>query len=195
MKKFVSILLAAVVMIGATFSLASCSSDKTYVRMTFKDFGEIVIEVDHKEAPKTANHFVKLVESGYYDGLLLTRAQQSFVLQGGDGNEDSPEIDPVVGEFESNGYQNDLSHTRGAISMARTNEPDSAVSTFFICLSESCIQLDGNYAAFGYVVEGMDVVDSIVEYMLPYGGYMGFVTSIEGCVVIESASVDEDYTK
>ena len=193
MKRIVSLILLIFTLALAAASFTSCKNKPQYVRMSFKDYGEIVIELDYENAPKTAKNFAKLVRHGFYDGLLINRAQENFVLQGGSPTEGQREPDTIKGEFASNGYDNDISHVRGVISMARSNDPDSASSTFFICLSDYCTQLDGDYAGFGRVVEGMDIVDQIVEDMAPYGYYMGFVDD-EHSVVIEKAWADYEYS-
>ena len=133
-----------------------------YVDFMVEDYGKITVELDQEEAPLTAANFVALAQSGFYDGLTFHRIMEGFMMQGGDpegdGTGGSEKLIP--GEFASNGYKNDLSHKRGTISMARTEEPDSASSQFFI-MQEDNKSLDGKYAAFGHVVEGMDIVDAI----------------------------------
>jgi peptidyl-prolyl cis-trans isomerase B (cyclophilin B) len=143
--------------------------------MEFEGFGKIVLEIDHDTAPITAKNFVDLVKSGFYDDLTIFRAQKNFVIQG--GKDDSADLTPIKGEFESNGVVNNLSHKRGVISMARTSENDSATSQFFITLSDSAAaSLDGKYAGFGHVVEGMEVVDAIADNLFDHAiDSMGFV--------------------
>ena len=111
-------------------------------------------------APITVENFLKLAEDGFYDGLTFHRIIEGFMMQGG-ASEDV-EVETIKGEFAKNGVTNELSHTRGAISMARTNVYDSANSQFFIVHQDS-VFLDGEYACFGYVTEGMDVVDAVCE--------------------------------
>ncbi len=164
----------------------------SYVEMEFENYGKIVIKVDGDEAPITATNFMKLVKDGYYDGLTIFRAQQNFVIQGGEGE---GTLDPIVGEFAENGYKNNISHLRGVISMARTNESDSATSQFFISLHDSVSSaLDGKYAGFGYVIEGMSVVDSVAAALIaaPSSGYMGFVGD-EDAIKITYAKHLPDY--
>ena len=165
-----------------------------YVEMDFGEYGKIVIEVNGKEAPITANNFMKLVNSGFYDGLTIFRAQANFVIQG--GKNESVKLDPIEGEFSSNGHKNSISHLRGAISMARTNDPDSATSQFFISLDDSATSsLDGKYAAFGRVVEGMSVVDAIANALMSCkSDYMGFVSDADA-VKIVSAKELKNYKK
>lgn len=119
----------------------------------------------HEEAaPLTVENFLKLTEEGFYDGLTFHRIIDGFMIQGGDpkGNGTGGSDETIKGEFSENGVENPLSHTRGAISMARSQDYDSASSQFFI-VQEDSTYLDGQYAAFGYVTEGMDVVDKICE--------------------------------
>lgn len=115
-------------------------------------------------APKSVANFVKLAESGFYDGLTFHRIINGFMMQGGDpeGTGMGGSSEKIKGEFSANGVKNDLSHTRGAISMARSQAMDSASSQFFIVHQDSTF-LDGQYACFGYVTDGMDVVDAICE--------------------------------
>ena len=117
------------------------------------------------KAPITCENFEKLVGQGFYDGLTFHRVIDGFMAQGGDpdGTGAGGSDTPIKGEFSSNGVQNDLSHKRGIVSMARTQDPNSASSQFFICYSDACVQLDGDYAAFGEVTEGMEVVDAFLE--------------------------------
>ncbi len=139
-------------------------SGKHHVEITIKDMGVIYVELDADAAPITVTNFVKLAEEGFYDGLTFHRIMAGFMIQGGDpeGTGMGGSDNPITGEFASNGIDNPLSHTRGAISMARTNKPNSASSQFFI-VHEDSLFLDGEYAAFGYVTEGMDIVDTICE--------------------------------
>lgn len=128
------------------------------------DGGIIKIELDEKAAPITAANFTKLVKEGFYDGLTFHRIIPGFMIQGGDplGNGTGGSKENIKGEFQSNGVKNPIKHTRGVISMARAQNPDSASSQFFIMHADAP-HLDGMYAAFGHVVEGMDVVDRIAS--------------------------------
>lgn len=127
-----------------------------------KDYGTITVELDGSVAPVTVENFVTLANSGFYDGLTFHRIMDGFMIQGGDpdGNGTGGSDQTITGEFSDNGYENSISHTRGVISMARSSDYDSASSQFFIVQSDSTF-LDGQYAAFGHVTEGMDVVDAI----------------------------------
>ena len=126
--------------------------------------GELYPEI----APKTVANFRELAESGFYDGLTFHRIIKGFMMQGGDpkGNGTGGSGKTVVGEFSENGYDNALSHTRGAVSMARSKSYDSASSQFFI-VHEDSAYLDGQYAVFGYVTEGMEVVDAVCQAAQP----------------------------
>lgn len=125
-------------------------------------YGAITVELDASAAPVTVENFVSLAREGFYDGLTFHRIKEGFMIQGGDPNGDGTggSGQTIRGEFRENGVENNLSHTRGAISMARAQDYDSASSQFFIVHEDSTF-LDGGYAAFGYVTEGMEVVDAI----------------------------------
>ncbi|MBR5048339.1 MAG: peptidylprolyl isomerase [Erysipelotrichaceae bacterium] len=126
------------------------------------DGGIIRVELDETAAPKTVENFRRLVQRHFYDGLIFHRVIKGFVIQGGDptGTGMGGSDERIVGEFAANGHDNPLKHTAGVISMARSADPDSASSQFFI-MHKDAPHLDGSYAAFGKVVEGMDVVDRI----------------------------------
>ena len=132
------------------------------IKIDVKNFGSIKIELDPTAAPKTCENFEKLVSEGFYDGLTFHRIIKGFMIQGGDpkGNGTGDSKQKIVGEFKSNGFENPISHKRGVISMARTSDPNSASCQFFIVHEDSEF-LDGDYAAFGHVVEGIEVVDAI----------------------------------
>ena len=135
-----------------------------HVEIEIADYGTIKAELYGDLAPITVNNFVKLAKDGFYDGLTFHRIIPGFMIQGGDpnGNGTGGSDQTIKGEFSANGVQNDLSHTRGVLSMARANDPDSASSQFFIVHADSPF-LDGNYAAFGKVTEGIEIVDAICE--------------------------------
>ena len=176
MKKFICSLLCLVfICVG----FAACGNSETpdnnnggnsvnasggihHVEMVIKDYGTVKLELNANEAPITVENFLKLANDGFYDGVPFHRLDKDFVLQGGDPDGDGigGSSNSIKGEFESNGVQNNIKHSRGVISMARTGDPNSASSQFFICLEDSFF-LDGNYAAFGHVTEGMDVIDTI----------------------------------
>ena len=131
--------------------------------------GKIELELYPEHAPKTVANFLKLVSEGFYDGLIFHRVIPGFMIQGGDpqGNGMGGAKDNVVGEFKANGFDNPIKHTRGVISMARAYNPNSASSQFFI-MHANAPHLDGQYAAFGKVVSGMDVVDEIASIPTDY---------------------------
>lgn len=139
-----------------------------YADIEIADYGTITVCLDQKSAPITVANFVGLAESGFYDGLTFHRIMEDFMMQGGDpdGNGTGGSENTIVGEFAVNGYDNNLSHTRGAISMARAMDYDSASSQFFIVHEDSTF-LDGQYAVFGYVTEGLEVVDAVCESAEP----------------------------
>lgn len=147
------------------------------VEMSIKDYGKIIIELDGNEAPITVNNFINLVKEKYYDGLTFHRIIDGFMIQGGDKGGDGVSNDgekTIKGEFSSNGVENNIKHERGVISMARSNDPDSASTQFFI-MHETTPSLDGNYAAFGKVIDGMDIIDKIVEKTASLGGDNGMI--------------------
>ncbi len=133
-----------------------------YADIEIEGYGTVTIELDHETAPITVENFVSLAEEDFYDGLTFHRIMDGFMMQGGDPNGDGTggAEENIVGEFSNNGYENELSHTRGVVSMARSSAYDSASSQFFIVHEDSTF-LDGQYAAFGWVTEGMDIVDAI----------------------------------
>ena len=136
--------------------------------ISIRDYGDIKVELDADTAPITVTNFVKLAQEGFYDGLTFHRIMDGFMIQGGDPNGDGTggSKENIKGEFSNNGVDNDISHTRGTISMARASDPDSASSQFFIVQADSTF-LDGDYAGFGHVTEGMDIVDKICEDAKP----------------------------
>ncbi len=158
---------AAVTGIHAPGSYDSATiSGKHHVAIDVADYGTITVELDADVAPITVANFLNLAESGFYDGLTFHRIMEGFMMQGGDpmGNGLGGSDIEIKGEFSANGVTNNLSHTRGAISMARGGHSmDSASSQFFIVHEDSTF-LDGQYACFGYVTEGMDVVDAVCVY-------------------------------
>ena len=155
--------------------------DITYVEMCVEDYGKLVILLDATTAPVTVENFITLVNEGFYDGLTFHRIIVNFMIQGGDPKADGTggSDNEIYGEFESNGHDNDISHKRGVISMARSNDPDSASSQFFICNADAASSLDGNYAAFGYVVEGMSVIDHITKDVFPKTAYADYYNNYD----------------
>lgn len=173
--KTLSIMIVALLALSCVF-LGGCGNDssssnsskaqKTDNAVTavidVKDYGKITVALFPDDAPITVENFVKLAKDGFYDGLTFHRIISGFMIQGGDplGNGTGGSDENIKGEFTANGVENQLSHTRGAISMARSQDFDSASSQFFIVHKDSTF-LDGQYAAFGYVTEGMEIVDKI----------------------------------
>lgn len=147
---------------------ASSLETDTYADIEIENYGTITVVLDKTSAPITVDNFINLATSGFYDGLTFHRIMEGFMMQGGDpkGDGSGGADSKIVGEFKQNGYDNNLSHTRGAISMARAMAYDSASSQFFIVHEDSTF-LDGTYAGFGYVTEGMDIVDQICEEAVP----------------------------
>lgn len=168
MKKIFAFAAALALLLGILTACGSGNSDelsgKHHVEIVIRDYGTIAVELDADAAPITVANFLKLAKSGFYDGLTFHRIINGFMMQGGDpeGTGMGGSSEKIKGEFSANGVKNDLSHTRGALSMARSQAMDSASSQFFIVHQDSTF-LDGQYACFGYVTDGMDVVDAICE--------------------------------
>ena len=171
MKKALALFLALIMLLPC---LASCADEidklPNVVVIDVKDYGKITVELYPDIAPITVKNFKKLVNEKFYDGLIFHRVMENFMIQGGcpDGNGTGGYTDAngnkvtIKGEFSSNGVKNTLAHTAGVISMARSSLPNSASSQFFICHANAP-HLNGDYAAFGKVTEGMDVVDAIAK--------------------------------
>jgi len=204
MKKIILTLLALA--LALSFVLVSCGSDEIpaseentapdgfegeyTVELKIKDYGTITLELDSDSAPITVENFVTLARDGFYDGLTFHRIIENFMMQGGDpeGTGFGGSDKEIEGEFPSNGWDNDLKHTRGAISMARSTAPNSASSQFFIVHKESP-HLDGDYACFGYVTKGMNIVDKICTDAEPTDRNGSIPKSAQP--VIESVTVTE----
>ncbi len=167
MKKYTAFLLS---MLLPGVCLASCTNESVgtpietlpdKVVISIENYGDIHVTLRPDCAPITVNNFKKLVSEQYYDGLIFHRVIQNFMIQGGWGElSGKGSAKSIKGEFASNGVNNPLKHTRGVLSMARTKVNNSASSQFFIC-QKDCSWLDGDYAAFGIVTEGMEIVDEI----------------------------------
>lgn len=185
MKKIISAILIVATIFTACISLASCSEGSidrrsyceyrdtrditgrklSFVEMAVKDTGTMIILIDHTASPTTAENFMNLVNEGFYDGITFHRVKRDFVVQGGDptGTGRGGSDKTIYGEFATNGYiYNDISHLRGTIAMARSGDPNSASSQFYFCHADA-ISLDTNYATFGYIIAGLNVVDKIVN--------------------------------
>lgn len=142
---------------------------KHHAEIVIAEYGKLELELDADVAPITVTNFVNLAKKGFYNGLTFHRIMSGFMIQGGDPNGDGTggSEETIKGEFKSNGIENTMSHKRGVISMARTqNDPDSASSQFFIVQADSDF-LDGDYVAFGKVTAGMDIVDKICQSVQP----------------------------
>ena len=192
MKKIISLILALALTLSLVASLASCGEslaceyketrniegrDISYVEMSIEDYGKVTILLDATTAPITVANFLNLVNSGFYDGLKFHRIIEDFMIQGGDpnGNGTGGSPNTIYGEFLENGYANDMPHIKGVISMARGgNDNNSASSQFFICNADARQSLDGKYAAFGYVVEGLEIIDEITEDVYPKTAYADY---------------------
>lgn len=162
------------------------------IKMEVEGFGTMTLELYPDVAPITVENFLSYVKDGFYDGLTFHRIYRGFMIQGGDptgtGMGDG-RLKKIKGEFASNGVKNSISHKRGVISMARTNVKDSATSQFFICHADAEF-LDGEYAAFGRVTDGLDVLDAIADVPVAYG-MSGEKTTPVTPVVIKSVTVVE----
>lgn len=177
MKKIISLFLC----IAIFFTCTACSKSETdsdnenssgventisnpVAKIVVKDYGTITIELRYDKAPNTVKNFISLANSGFYNGLIFHRVIDDFMIQGGDpkGNGTGDPGYSIKGEFKNNGSDNDLIHTRGAVAMARSESYDSAGSQFFICQAASS-WLDGDYAVFGYVTDGIEIVDKIAK--------------------------------
>ena len=160
------------------------------IKITVRDFGTMTAELYPAKAPKTVANFLKLADEGFFEGLIFHRVIRGFMIQGGGFTEDmvQTEADAIKGEFKANGFMaNDLKHTRGVLSMARTSDPDSASSQFFV-MHEDAPHLDAQYAGFGKLTDGFDVLDAIATVKTGnYGWYMQDVPRTP--VVIEKVEV------
>lgn len=162
LKRIICLVLAAGMLLAM---LSGCGSKKKPVAtLTLEGGDQITIYLYPDQAPNTVANFISLANSGFYDGLTFHRIIDGFMIQGGDpkGNGTGGSDETIKGEFSGNGVENNISHVRGTISMARSQDMDSASSQFFIVQSDSTY-LDGQYAGFGTVTEGMDIVDQICK--------------------------------
>lgn len=176
MKRTVCILLAvlALLTLGACGKKTEASGAGEpfqivrHAEITVRDYGTIKLELDEGSAPITVANFIKLAQSGFYDGLTFHRIMDGFMIQGGDpkGNGTGGAEEKIKGEFSQNGVPNPIRHVKGVISMARAKDPDSASSQFFITVADATF-LDGGYAAFGRVTEGMEIAEKIAKDARP----------------------------
>ncbi len=192
MKKFLCLLLAVLVL--CCVSLTGCGKDNTgetehsFVKFSLEE-GDIIMELYPEVAPKTVKHFLEVVKSGYYEGKVFHRTIPGLI-QGGsaDGFGVGGNGRTVVGEFTENGFENNLKHERGVVSMARTNDPNSASAQFFIMTSTQDY-LDGKYATFGKVIEGIEIADAIAA--MPTRGMQN--DELVKKPVIKSAEILKNY--
>ena len=162
----------------------------TKVKISVRGFGEMIAELYPEKAPKTVENFLKLVNEGFYSGTIFHRVIRGFMIQGGGYTEmfEDKDADSIPGEFRANGFpQNDIKHERGVLSMARTSDPNSASSQLFIMHQQSP-HLDGQYAAFGKVIEGLEVIDKIASVKTGNRGWYMQDVPVEA-VVIDSIEV------
>lgn len=164
MLMVLTLVLVSVTACGEEKGGSKSAEGKRYVEIRVKDYGTMRVELDADVAPITVENFISLAKDGFYDGLTFHRIISGFMIQGGDpsGNGTGGSDKTIKGEFSSNGVENNLSHKRGVISMARSQDPDSASSQFFI-MHQDTPSLDGQYAAFGKVTDGIEIVDKICE--------------------------------
>ena len=176
MKKFLSLFLSiTLVLVIAACGNKNVSSNSANgnggakvsnpkIEVSVKDYGKMQFELDPSQAPITVENFLKLVNDGFYNGLTFHRIIKGFMIQGGDplGTGYGGSDKTIKGEFASNGVDNNIKHVRGVISMARSMNPDSASSQFFI-MHEDSTHLDGDYAAFGHILSGIEIVDKICD--------------------------------
>ena len=168
MMKLKKVCAAALCVLLVVLCMTGCGSKKVgihHAEITVKDYGTISVELDGDTAPITVQNFMDLANAGFYDGLTFHRIIPGFMIQGGDPNHNGTggSENTIKGEFKNNGVENKISHTRGTISMARNSiSMDSASSQFFI-MHKDYTGLDGDYAAFGHVTSGMEIVDQICE--------------------------------
>ncbi len=163
-----------------------------YVRIDVENYGSITLLLRPDVAPKTVNNFKKLALEGFYDGLIFHRAIKGLMIEGGEQDTDHVihDSDMIYGEFADNNFTNNLPHIKGVISMSRKNIPDSAMGSFFIVCGDAP-QLDSRYAAFGYVIEGMDIVEKIENAEVGSNDAPTTAIVIEKVVFLETAEIGE----
>ena len=176
MKKIIILIIVLIVFIIGLMWPDGNLKGKINIEMSIKDYGIIKLELDADNTPITVTNFVELINNKFYDGLTIHRVIDGFMIQGGDPNKNGTggSSKKIKGEFSSNGVNNKILHKRGVISMARSSDPNSASSQFFI-MHKDDETLDGNYAAFGRVISGIEVVDKIVENVSKLGDENGLI--------------------
>ena len=177
---------------AATEAVVTESAEPVVADVT--DRRDFIVTLYPEYAPITCQNFEKLVNDGFYNGLTFHRIIDGFMAQGGDpnGTGTGGSKDNIKGEFISNGVDNKLSHTRGVISMARSSDPDSASSQFFICYTDDCKALDGDYAAFGEVTDGMEVVDAFLAVPRDYNSGFELAVPKTPVQIVEAVMIDPD---
>ena len=194
MKKYTRYFASALAMVMMMGTFAGCSDKEEGAGGTASgDAPTFTMTLYPDIAPITCENFEKLVSDGFYDGLTFHRVCDDFMAQGGDpaGNGTGGSSETIKGEFAQNGVENSLSHQRGVVSMARSNDMDSASSQFFICYTD-CSFLDGQYAAFGEVTEGMEVVDSFLQVERSLGGDGAISSPNSPITISKAAMIDAD---
>lgn len=163
MKKIIGLLISILILTGC--SKEEYLTGKINVEMNIKDYGIIKLELDADEAPITVTNFVNLVNDKFYDGLTFHRIIDGFMIQGGDPNHNGTggSNKNIKGEFKLNGIENNISHVKGVISMGRRSDSYNSASSQFFIVEEDSTYLDGGYAAFGYVTEGIEIVEQIAK--------------------------------
>ena len=210
LKKILTCMVSTMCAAVMTLSLVSCGNAHTKKDVSSKasssskadssdekldDSKSFVIALYPEYAPETCDNFEKLVSSGFYDGLIFHRVMEGFMAQGGgyDTNGKRKESSNINGEFSANGFtKNKLSHTRGVVSMARATPMNSASSEFFICYSDEDTFLDGNYAAFGKVTKGMEVVDDFLKVGLSYDARGELSVPNKTILIVKAEMTDDD---
>lgn len=193
MKKYIKYVVILILFIVLIIGLNWKENDNNIINATIKikDYGNINLELDRDTAPITVDNFVKLSKEGFYDNLTFHRIIDGFMIQGGDPNKNGTggSNKTIKGEFKNNGVNNKISHTRGVISMARSSDNNSASSQFFIMQKDNTY-LDGEYAAFGKVTSGIEIVDKIVNDVSKYGDGNGLIPE-DKQPIIETISIEE----
>ncbi len=210
LKKILTCMVSTMCAAVMTLSLVSCGNAHTKKEVStnssssskadssdekLDDSKSFVIALYPEYAPETCDNFEKLVSSGFYDGLIFHRVMEGFMAQGGgyDTNGKRKESSNINGEFSANGFtKNKLSHTRGVVSMARATPMNSASSEFFICYSDEDTFLDGNYAAFGKVTKGMEVVDDFLKVGLSYDARGELSVPNKTILIVKAEMTDDD---
>ena len=200
MKRIFSLFLVLAALTAALLVFPACGdkpdTSTHRVAIEVQDFGTIELELYPNKAPITVANFEKLVKEGFYDGLTFHRIVKDFMIQGGDpsdkeGDETGGSDKTIKGEFSQNGFaRNDIKHERGVISMARSSSNDSASSQFFIVHKDS-FSLDGNYAAFGRVTSGMDIVDAIANVKVKDNGSGETSTPVKLVVITRMYMIED----